>query len=226
MRGVKKLFKGRNSIKKENKAVGVAQDSASASSSITASAAAAASGASAESQRREGGPPILLVPTATPRTVTALTESSADSNDDVNTSYDHSTAAAGVGRKSMEASAANQVTIASAAGESSAANNNSHADTGTTGCAAAATATRRTALKQVNEESEREIILRDLEAEEDSPRLVMSYNAVPVLEQIKLPRGGVSVDTKAVGRVQVRTWVFVVVLYCLLLPRALVYVCV
>lgn len=32
---------------------------------------------------------------------------------------------------------------------------------------------------------------------------VTSYDEVPILDQTKLPRGGVSVDTKAVGRVQV-----------------------
>lgn len=41
--------------------------------------------------------------------------------------------------------------------------------------------------------------------EADAPHVVLSYDAVPVLEQTKLPRGGVSVDTKAVGRVQVRS---------------------
>ena len=39
--------------------------------------------------------------------------------------------------------------------------------------------------------------------EEDSPRVVSSYASIPVLEQTKLPRGGLSVETKAVGRVQV-----------------------
>ena len=33
--------------------------------------------------------------------------------------------------------------------------------------------------------------------------VVMSYDQIPVLEQTKLPRGGVSIETKAVGRVQV-----------------------
>ena len=37
----------------------------------------------------------------------------------------------------------------------------------------------------------------------DSPRVKKAYDAVPVLEQNKLPRGGVSIETKAVGRVQV-----------------------
>jgi hypothetical protein len=39
--------------------------------------------------------------------------------------------------------------------------------------------------------------------EGESPGLLLSYNQIPVLEQTKLPRGGVSVETKAVGRVQV-----------------------
>lgn len=39
----------------------------------------------------------------------------------------------------------------------------------------------------------------------DSTSLVIqSYADVPLLEQTKLPRGGVSMETKAVGRVQVR----------------------
>lgn len=37
----------------------------------------------------------------------------------------------------------------------------------------------------------------------ESPMTTRAYAAVPILEQTKLPRGGVSVDTKAVGRVQV-----------------------
>jgi hypothetical protein len=40
--------------------------------------------------------------------------------------------------------------------------------------------------------------------ESEAPHLVQSYNKIPVLEQTKLPRGGVSIETKAVGRVQVR----------------------
>lgn len=45
---------------------------------------------------------------------------------------------------------------------------------------------------------------------EDAPHVVRSYNAVPVLEQTKLPRGGVSMETQAVGRVQVSCeyWVY------------------
>jgi hypothetical protein len=37
----------------------------------------------------------------------------------------------------------------------------------------------------------------------DSPQIKKAYDAVPVLEQNKLPRGGVSIETKAVGRIQV-----------------------
>ena len=39
--------------------------------------------------------------------------------------------------------------------------------------------------------------------DDDAPQIVLSYESIAVLEQIKLPRGGFSVDTKAVGRVQV-----------------------
>lgn len=38
--------------------------------------------------------------------------------------------------------------------------------------------------------------------DDDAPQVVLSYESIPVLEQIKLPRGGFSVDTNAVGRVQ------------------------
>jgi hypothetical protein len=38
---------------------------------------------------------------------------------------------------------------------------------------------------------------------EDAPSVVKAYDAIPVLEQTKLPRGGISMETKAVGRVQV-----------------------
>ena len=38
----------------------------------------------------------------------------------------------------------------------------------------------------------------------DAPHVAKSYDSLPLLEQTKLPRGGVSVETKAVGRVQVR----------------------
>jgi len=38
----------------------------------------------------------------------------------------------------------------------------------------------------------------------DPPHAIKAYDEIPVMEQTKLPRGGVSVETKAVGRVQVR----------------------
>ena len=39
---------------------------------------------------------------------------------------------------------------------------------------------------------------------DDPPDVMRAYDQVPLLEQSMLPRGGASVDTKAVGRVQVR----------------------
>ena len=50
----------------------------------------------------------------------------------------------------------------------------------------------------------------DYQDDEESPHIVLSYESIPVLEQTKLPRGGVSVDTKAVGRVQVRCIIFLI----------------
>ena len=57
----------------------------------------------------------------------------------------------------------------------------------------------------------------------DAPTIANNYAAIPVLEQTKLPRGGVSVETQAVGRVQVRStfcqsilFVLVLVLICML----------
>ena len=40
--------------------------------------------------------------------------------------------------------------------------------------------------------------------DDDAPNVVKAYAMVPLLEQTKLPRGGVSMETQAVGRVQVR----------------------
>lgn len=37
----------------------------------------------------------------------------------------------------------------------------------------------------------------------DPPDVAAAYNRIPLLEQTTLPRGGISVDTQAVGRVQV-----------------------
>lgn len=42
----------------------------------------------------------------------------------------------------------------------------------------------------------------------DDPSVTAGYQNVPLLEMTKLPRGGISVDTKAVGRVQVRIALF------------------
>jgi hypothetical protein len=39
---------------------------------------------------------------------------------------------------------------------------------------------------------------------EDTIQMMKAYDAVPALEETKLPRGGVSVETKAIGRIQVR----------------------
>jgi hypothetical protein len=38
---------------------------------------------------------------------------------------------------------------------------------------------------------------------DDPPHIVRSYDSVPLLEQTKLPRGGISMETQSVGRVQV-----------------------
>jgi hypothetical protein len=207
MRGVKKFFKGGKNKKEnhsENVSVGAGEDSTfNASSSI---AAVSPRGVSA----------ATFAATSTPRAgVTAPTESSNAKSDDPSSLT--------TARKAVE-SAANQSTTAATAtagfsaasggGDSSSSTNVNHqhdsnvnSSSSTSGGGIRQQQQQRTvSLQQVNEESatseEREIFRDD---EEDSPNLVMSYNAVPVLEQIKLPRGGVSVDTKAVGRVQVRT---------------------
>jgi len=53
-------------------------------------------------------------------------------------------------------------------------------------------------LPNVKETSTGEEFDEDVE----SPEIVLSYESIPVLEQTKLPRGGVSVETSAVGRIQ------------------------
>jgi hypothetical protein len=55
----------------------------------------------------------------------------------------------------------------------------------------------RPAFSAMQSEASERIVFKD------SPQIKMAYDAVPVLEQNKLPRGGVSIETKAVGRVQV-----------------------
>lgn len=57
-------------------------------------------------------------------------------------------------------------------------------------------AVRRGSFLSESEAPEREMY-------EDAPSVVKAYDAIPVLEQTKLPRGGISMETKAVGRVQV-----------------------
>jgi hypothetical protein len=47
-----------------------------------------------------------------------------------------------------------------------------------------------------------EVVMEAVAAE--PPSLIESYDRIPVLEQTKLPRGGVSVETRSVGRIQVR----------------------
>jgi hypothetical protein len=55
----------------------------------------------------------------------------------------------------------------------------------------------RPAFSAMQSEASERIVFKD------SPRIKKAYDAVPVLEQNKLPRGGVSIETTAVGRVQV-----------------------
>jgi hypothetical protein len=63
----------------------------------------------------------------------------------------------------------------------------------------------------------------------DEPVVMKSYNSIPVLEMTRLPRGGVSFETEAVGRVQVsyhdptphrgdHRWMFLLtnIIFCLL----------
>lgn len=54
-----------------------------------------------------------------------------------------------------------------------------------------------------NETPVAELVDGGLRDDDDAPQVVLSYQSIPLLEQTKLPRGGCSVDTKAVGRVQV-----------------------
>lgn len=62
------------------------------------------------------------------------------------------------------------------------------------------------ASSQINESS---ALVDDIGSEEDIVRndmpmgIANNYESIPVMEQTKLPRGGVSVETQAVGRVQV-----------------------
>lgn len=60
-------------------------------------------------------------------------------------------------------------------------------------------------VKTVSPSQQSETMNAALSEEEanEGPTIANNYAAIPVLEQTKLPRGGVSVETRAVGRVQV-----------------------
>ena len=49
-----------------------------------------------------------------------------------------------------------------------------------------------------------EVVVPKSNAEDRHATIARAYDAIPLLEQDKLPRGGISIETKAVGRVQVR----------------------
>jgi hypothetical protein len=49
-----------------------------------------------------------------------------------------------------------------------------------------------------------EVVVPRSGAEDRHATISNAYDSIPLLEQTKLPRGGISVETKAVGRVQVR----------------------
>lgn len=49
-----------------------------------------------------------------------------------------------------------------------------------------------------------EVVVPQTGVEDRHSTVSRAYDSIPLLEQTKLPRGGVSVDTQAVGRVQVR----------------------
>lgn len=42
----------------------------------------------------------------------------------------------------------------------------------------------------------------------DDPAVVEGYNSVPLIEMDRLPRGGITLETAAVGRIQVSFWNF------------------
>jgi hypothetical protein len=50
----------------------------------------------------------------------------------------------------------------------------------------------------------KEVVVPQSSAEDRHATISNAYDSIPLLEQTKLPRGGISVETKAVGRVQVR----------------------
>ena len=63
-----------------------------------------------------------------------------------------------------------------------------------------------------------EVVFPESSAEDRHSTISRAYDSIPLLEQIKLPRGGISVETEAVGRVQVRGigWMSVSLIICLL----------
>lgn len=64
---------------------------------------------------------------------------------------------------------------------------------------------KKPVVKKVNSKSEDDSKEKnDKPEEESSSDVIKTYGDVPTLDTIKLPRGGISIDTKAVGRVQVR----------------------
>lgn len=74
------------------------------------------------------------------------------------------------------------------------------------------TAKERTAAENMKghvDDTNDEYVARDV-VEAEAIAVANNYDSIPVLEQTKLPRGGVSVDTQAVGRVQVRYFCFLV----------------
>ena len=55
-----------------------------------------------------------------------------------------------------------------------------------------------------------EVVVPEMGGEDRHATISMAYDSIPLLEQTKLPRGGISIETKAVGMVQVRKilWFF------------------
>ncbi len=49
-----------------------------------------------------------------------------------------------------------------------------------------------------------EVVVPESNSEDRHATISMAYDSIPLLEQTKLPRGGISIETKAVGMVQVR----------------------
>ena len=56
-----------------------------------------------------------------------------------------------------------------------------------------------------------EVVVPESSGEDRHATISMAYDSIPLLEQTKLPRGGISIETKAVGMVQVRKSCFALV---------------